>query len=177
MREDAAAFWLRRLLSVVVARPVVPLVSRGSSPLFTAPAPASLLVASIVGVTDNDLQRPGRVLLVDRWVVPRMAVSLMASAARPLVVAMAPIVIGVVSVAVAFMIAARGNRIANVLHRPLVVTLVLVPLLRRRPTRLQRRPLDAISHEASASLHEYARLVVVMIFGRLRISSSLFEVI
>jgi len=65
-----------------------------------------------------------------------MSVSFMASAARPLVVTVAPIVIGVVSVAAIVMIAARGNRITNVLHRPLVVTLVLVPLLRRRPTRL-----------------------------------------
>jgi hypothetical protein len=85
---------------------------------------------------------------------------------------MAAIVIRVVSPT--FMVATGGNRITNVLNRPLIVTLVLVPLLRRRAARLERRPLNAMSHDATASLHEYARLVILCL---IRDSPSFFKVI
>lgn len=176
MSEYAAPLRLRRLFSVIITRPVVPLVSisRRPSALFSASAssPASLFVASVIGVANNDLEGPWGVLLVDRLLISLVSMAFMASTTRSVVVTMAAIVIRVVSPT--FMVATGGNRITNVLNRPLIVTLVLVPLLRRRAARLERRPLNAMSHDATASLHEYARLVILCL---IRDSPSFFKVI
>lgn len=134
-------------------------------------------MATAVRVTHDDLEGPGRVLLVDRWrLVP--SVALMASAARALVAASTMVAIVIRVVSGTFMVAETtgGHRIANVLHRSLMMIVTLgVPLLRGRTTRFQGRPLDAMIQSCWQTLHEYSRLI--LLFGLFRGTSPFFKVI